>query len=93
MTAACEQNIADKLCGTDRFCPEKKKCLFGRTIRQKATEKAKAGRDCRDAFLGLMKTCGKLEIRFWDYLGYRLDAPGAPNVAPLPQLIRQAASA
>jgi len=51
-----------------------------------------AGRDARDAFLGLMKTCAKLEIRFWDYLGCRLDAPGAPRVAPLPQLIRQAAS-
>jgi len=51
-----------------------------------------AGRDCRDAFLGLMKTCTKLGIRFWDYLGCRLDAPGAPHVAPLPQIIRQAAS-
>ncbi len=51
-----------------------------------------AGRDARDAFLGLMKTCAKLGIRFWDYLGCRLDAPGAPHVAPLPQLIRQAAS-
>ncbi len=51
-----------------------------------------AGRDCRDAFLGLMKTCAKLEIGFWDYLGCRLDAPGAPQVAPLPQLIRQAAA-
>jgi hypothetical protein len=27
------------------------------------------GRDCRDAFLGLAKTCAKLEIAFWDYLG------------------------
>ena len=25
-------------------------------------------RDCRDAFLGLAKTCAKLEIAFWDYL-------------------------
>ncbi|MFQ5764194.1 MAG: transposase [Rhodospirillales bacterium] len=51
-----------------------------------------AGRNCRDAFLGLMKTCAKLGIPFWDYLGCRLDAPGTPHVAPLPQLIRQAAS-
>ena len=51
-----------------------------------------AGRDARDAFLGLMKTCAKLGIRFWDYLGCRLDAPGAPHVAPLPQLIRQTPS-
>ncbi|HEX9809502.1 MAG TPA: transposase [Alphaproteobacteria bacterium] len=54
--------------------------------------RSEAGRECRDAFLGLMKTCNKLGIRFWDYLGCRLDAPGAPYVAPLPQLIRQAAS-
>jgi hypothetical protein len=27
------------------------------------------GRDCRDAFLGLAKTCAKLGIAFWDYLG------------------------
>jgi hypothetical protein len=47
-----------------------------------------AGRDCRDAFLGLMKTCAKQAIRFWDYLGARLGVPGAPIVAGLPALIR-----
>jgi hypothetical protein len=52
-----------------------------------------AGRDCRDAFLGLMKTCNKLGIRFWDYLGCRLDVPGAPHVADLPRLIRRAQAA
>jgi len=35
------------------------------------------GRDCRDAFLGLAKTCGKLGISFWDYLGDRLAVTGA----------------
>ncbi len=54
--------------------------------------RSEAGRECRDAFLGLMKTCAKLDIGFWDYLGCRLNAPGAPHVAPLPQLIRQAVS-
>jgi hypothetical protein len=49
-----------------------------------------AGRDCRDAFLGLMKTCQKQAIRFWDYLGSRLAVPGAPVVASLPTLIRAA---
>jgi hypothetical protein len=39
-----------------------------------------------------MKTCNKLGIRFWDYLGSRLNVPGAPDLAPLPQLIRKAAS-
>ncbi len=46
------------------------------------------GRDCRDAFLGLMKTCAKQTIRFWDYLGDRLGVPGAASVPPLPALIR-----
>ena len=46
------------------------------------------GRDCRDAFLGLAKTCAKLGIAFWDYLGSRLDVPGISPVPPLPDLIR-----
>ena len=51
-----------------------------------------SGRDCRDACLGLMKTCAKQAIRFWDYLGARLDVPSAPVVASLPALIRAAPS-
>src|ERR1700681_3382134 len=47
------------------------------------------GRDCRDAFLGLTKTCAKLGVAFWDYLGDRLAAPNHPNVPTLPQLIKQ----
>ena len=46
------------------------------------------GRDCRDAFLGLMKTCSKQAIRFWDYLGCRLGVDGAVSVPLLPGLIR-----
>jgi Transposase IS66 family len=45
------------------------------------------GRDCRDTFLGLLQTCAKLGLSFWDYLGHRLGVPGAE--APyLPDLIR-----
>ena len=33
-----------------------------------------AGRDCRDAFLGLMKTYNKLGLSFSDYLGNRLSS-------------------
>ena len=51
------------------------------------------GRDCRDAFLGLMKTCDKLGVSFWEYLGSRLDIPGAPTIPSLPDLIRKRASA
>ena len=46
------------------------------------------GRNCRDAFLGLMHTCAKLGISFWDYLGHRIGLVGGPHVAPLPHLIR-----
>jgi len=46
------------------------------------------GRDCRNAFLGLGKTCKKLGIAFWDYLGARLGVSGTPAVPPLPNLIR-----
>jgi hypothetical protein len=46
------------------------------------------GRDCRDAFLGLGKTCKKLCISFWNYLGSRLAVPNAPFVPRLDDLIR-----
>jgi hypothetical protein len=46
-----------------------------------------AGRDCRDAFLGLMKTCRKLGLSFWDYLGARLGTADAPAVPRLPDLV------
>jgi hypothetical protein len=45
------------------------------------------GRDCRDAFLGLAKTCAKLEIAFWDYLGDRLAVPGTVAVPRLTEII------
>ena len=45
------------------------------------------GRDCRDAFLGLKKTCAKLGIAFWDYLGSRLSIPAAPTIPYLPELV------
>jgi hypothetical protein len=41
------------------------------------------GRDCRDTFLGLAKTCAKLRIAFWDYLGSRLAVPEQPG-HPIP---------
>jgi hypothetical protein len=51
-----------------------------------------AGRDCRDTFLGLLKTCSKLQLSFWHYLGDRLCIPDAPAIPVLPDLIRQRAS-
>ena len=46
------------------------------------------GRDCRDAFLGLAKTCTKRGVAFWDYLGSRLRVPGHLAVPALPDLVR-----
>ena len=46
------------------------------------------GRDCRDAFLGLSKTCAKLGFAFWDHLGSRLAVPNQPEVPYLPAIVR-----
>jgi hypothetical protein len=50
--------------------------------------KTDLGRDCRNAFLGLSKTCRKLGISFWNYLGARLGVPSAPAVPRLAEVIR-----
>jgi hypothetical protein len=50
--------------------------------------KTDIGRDCRDAFLGLGKTCQKLGVSFWNYLGARLSVAGASAVPRLADLIR-----
>jgi hypothetical protein len=54
-------------------------------IRRKisGTTRSDDGRDCRDAFLSLAKTCRKLGISFWDYLGARL---GVVTGTPVPNL-------
>ena len=46
------------------------------------------GRTCRDTFVGLMKTCMKLGVSFYDYLGARLKVPDAADVPWLPDLVR-----
>lgn len=50
------------------------------------------GREARDVFLGLMKTCQKLGISFFDYLGSRLDVPRSSHIIPLPDLVLAANS-
>ena len=54
--------------------------------------RSQAGRDCRDAFLSLMKTCDKLDVSFWDYLADRLEIPQAKNISPLPEIIQARAA-
>jgi hypothetical protein len=46
------------------------------------------GRNCRDAFLGLAKTCTKLRITFWDYLGDRLQIPNQMAIPSLQSIVR-----
>jgi hypothetical protein len=46
-----------------------------------------AGRDTRDAFLSIAKTCAKLGVTFWDYLGDRLNIDGATTIPSLPQML------
>lgn len=46
------------------------------------------GRQARDVMLGLMKTCRKLGISFFAYLGDRLGLSGAgERIPPLPDLV------
>lgn len=48
---------------------------------------SETGRDARDVFLGLLKTCQKLGVPFFHFLGSRLDVPGAPYITPLQDLV------
>jgi Transposase IS66 family len=63
--------------------------LRPRVIKRKISggTRSEAGRACRDAFLGLLLTCAKLGLSFWDYLGHRLGVPGA-DIPYLPDLVR-----
>jgi hypothetical protein len=60
-------------------------------IRRKisAGTRSDIGRDCRDAFLGLAKTCAKLGIAVWDYLGCRLNVVGHTTIPQLDFYVRE----
>jgi hypothetical protein len=49
------------------------------------------GRDARDIMLGLAKTCMKLKLSFYEFLGSRLGIAGT-EIPPLAELIRSAPS-
>lgn len=51
--------------------------------------RSETGRQCRDTFTSLKKTCRKLGISFWQYLQDRIDGLG--QIPELPDLIRQQA--
>jgi hypothetical protein len=54
---------------------------------------SETGRTARDVMLGLMKTCAKLGVSFFRYLGDRLGIPDGDAIPPLPDLVKQAATA
>ncbi len=68
----------------DIRCAVTKRKISGGTV-------SEAGKAARDAMLGLMKTCAKQGVSFYHFLGDRLAVSGAPVIASLPCLVRQAA--
>jgi Transposase IS66 family len=50
-----------------------------------------SGRDARDIMLGLAKTCMRLKLSFYEFLGARLGVPGL-QIPPLAELVRPAPS-
>ena len=48
------------------------------------------GRDARDIMLGLAKTCMRLKLSFYEFLGTRLGVPGTQVIPPLSEFIRPA---
>lgn len=48
---------------------------------------SRTGRDCCDAFLGLMKICRKLGLSFWDNLEDGIGVPDAPNMPPFTHIM------
>jgi hypothetical protein len=53
--------------------------------------RSEAGRQARDTFVGLKKTCRKLGVSFWQYLLSRLRMDR--QIPPLPDVIRAKAAA
>ena len=51
------------------------------------TTRSDDGKECRDAFLSIFKTCRKLGISFWEFLGTRLGAEVTNPIPPLPQIV------
>jgi len=61
-----------------------KRKISGGTVSEK-------GRDARDILLGLAKTCHKLKLSFYDFIGDRIGIPG-PKIPPLETLVGAIAS-
>ena len=64
---------------------------YARLRKISAGTRSDLGRRCRDTFLSLKKTCRKLGLRFWDYLGDRLAKINL--IPPLAEVMRNVAQA
>jgi hypothetical protein len=62
---------------------------YARLRKISAGTRSDLGRRCRDTFLSLKKTCRKLGLRFWEYLGDRL--AGRNCIPPLAEVMRKIA--
>jgi hypothetical protein len=62
---------------------------YARLRKISAGTRSDLGRRCRDTFLSLKKTCRKLGLRFWEYLGDRLARTN--NIPPLSEVMRNLA--
>ena len=51
---------------------------------------SEAGKNARDTMLGLLKTCSKLGVSYYRFLGDRFAVPGASSIPSLPSLVRLA---
>jgi hypothetical protein len=63
---------------------------YVKTRKISGSTRSDTGRRCRDTFASLKKTCRKLGVSFWAYLGDRVRALGA--IPRLPELVRQRAA-
>jgi hypothetical protein len=71
---------SERLMVVDRLeIPENDVC--GQVTKRKVGGGRDPDRVCRDRFRGSAKTCDKLKVPFWDYLGARPAAPAAPREA------------
>lgn len=69
----------------DIRCVVTKRKISGGTVSEN-------GKIARDTMLGLMKTCAKLGVSYYRFLGDRFAVPGAPNVPSLPSLLTLASA-
>ncbi len=63
-------------------------CCYVTRRKVSAGTRSDGGRDSRDAFLSLTKTCDKLRIPVWDYLGSRLKVAGHVMIEALDRYVR-----